>query len=571
MESPPAAGRSESGWPGAEGSRARGRLAASPRTSSSRFRLARVTIQNFRCIRDLSLELDETTVLIGENNTGKTAVLRAIERCLSRPRGPGGRVFDEYDYHLEDETALPEEANPISIELRFEESEPNALPAELREELEEVLVVLEDNRRQATLRVTSSYDRARSDSEAESAFLDAEGQPTNPMTGSLATALRRAVPVHFLPASRDVGSHFAVRGPFWRDFLSADDLDDTNRERFEREVAALNRKLIEAHPPLQEVRENLHRAREVIGFGRKEPVEVDALPPRASALLSQARVNLSSREGAKIPLDRQGEGTQSLAVLLLFDAYLRRRLGKEGGTAEPITVLEEPEAHLHPAASRLLMEVVQRFPGQKIVSTHSGDLIGGLDPRSVRRLSYRDSEVRAYRADFDTMTEKDERTFRRAIRRGRGDLLFSRCWLMYEGETEAVLFSGVAEALGLDLDSHGVATLQCSEVPAGSLFQIANRFGIPWYLVYDGDLGRRQYESPALANLDGAAAGDRLICPYSNIEQYLSENGFGDLYATGLRKVAAAEAAVERMIEGTVAVPDALRQIVEKAVALAEE
>lgn len=568
MESPPAAGRSESG--ALEGSRG-GRPAASPQTVSSRFRLASVTIRNFRCIRDLTLELDETTVLIGENNTGKTAVLRAIERCLSRPHGPDGRIFDEYDYHLESETASPEEADPILIELRFEESEPHAMPSRLREDLGPVLIVVEDERRQATLRVTSFYDSERSEFQTEFVFLDAEGRPDKPMTDALAVAVRRAIPVHFLPALREVGKHFATHGPFWRDFLSASDLDEADRKRFEEEMTDLNRKLIDSHPPLLEVRDNLHRAGEVIRYGKEEPVEVDALPTRAAALLSQARVNHSSREGAKIPLDRQGEGAQSLAVLLLFDAYLRRRLGKESGMGEPITMLEEPEAHLHPAATRLLMEVVQRFPGQKVVSTHSGDLIGGLDPRSLRRLAYRDGEVRAYRADFHSLAEKDERTFRRKIRRGRGDLLFSRCWLMYEGETEAVLFHGVAEALGLDLDGHGVATLQCSEVPAGSLFQIANRFGIPWYLVYDGDLGRRQYESPALANLDGAAAGDRLICPYSNIEQYLSESGFGDIYVAGLPKVAAAEAAVERMIGGAVAVPRELKKIVEKAVALAGE
>lgn len=571
MEPPPAASEPESSRLGAAGSHGGVRPAAPPQTALSRFRLASATIRNFRGIRDLTLELDETTVLIGENNTGKTAVLQAIERCLSRPERPDGRAFEEYDYRLESETASPEDADPILIELRFEESEPEALPPELRERLGEVLILQEDGRRQATLRVTSSYDSARTEFTTESVFLNSEGQPEQPMSGALEAAVRRAIPVHFLPALRDVSRHFATRGPFWRDFLSASDLGEKDRKRFEEEMTVLNRQLIDSHPSLQEVRENLHRAGEVIRFGKAEPVGVDALPTRASALLSQVRVNLSSREGAKIPLDRQGEGAQSLAVLLLFDAYLRRRLGEEAGTAEPITILEEPEAHLHPAASRLLMEVVQRFPGQKIVSTHSGDLIGGIDPRSVRRLVYREGEVRAYRADFDSLAEKDERTFRRAIRRGRGDLLFSRCWLLYEGETEAVVFHGVAEALGLDLDRHGVSTLQCSEVPAGALFRIANQFGIPWYLVYDGDLGRRQYESPALANLDGAAAGDRLLCPYPNIEQYLNDNGFGDLNTAGLGKVAAAEAAVELMVGGAVPVPEALKEIVEKAVALAEE
>lgn len=570
MEPPPVAAESESGPPGADGSRRGVRPAMPAQSAPSRFRLAHLTIRNFRGIRNLTLELDETTVLIGENNTGKTAVLQAIERCLSRPRQPAGRIFDEYDYHLEGVDASPEGADPILIELRFEEPEPEALPSELREDLGRILILREDDRRQATLRVTSRYDSVRSEFNTKSVFLDARGGSATPMTGGLAAAFRRVIQVHFLPALRDVGKHFGKRGPFWSDFLSAEDLDDADRQRFEKEVAVLNRQLIDSHPPLQEVRENLHRAAGVIGFGREEPVGVDALPTRASALLSQAQVNLSSRKGAKVPLDRQGEGARSLAVLLLFDAYLRRRLGKEGGTAAPITVLEEPEAHLHPAASRLLMEVVQRFPGQKVVSTHSGDLIGRLDPRSVRRLAYRDGEVQAYRADFDSMAEKDERTFRRAIRRGRGDLLFARCWLMYEGETEAVVFHGVAEVLGLDLDRHGVATLQCSEVSPGALFRIANQFGIPWYLVYDGDRGRRKYESPALENLDGATVGDRLLCPYPNIEQYLSENGFGDLYTGGRRKVAAAEAAVERMVSRAVPVPEVLKTIVEKAVALAE-
>lgn len=570
MEPSPAATEPESGPPGADDSRRGARHAAPPQSVSSRFRLAHLTIRNFRGIRDLTLELDETTVLIGENNTGKTAVLQAIERCLSRPRGTDGRVFDEYDYRLESETASPEAADPILIELRFAESEPEALPSELREKLGQVLVLRGDDRRQATLRVTSSYDPARSEAKTASVFLNADGRPEKPMIGALAAAVRRAVPVYFLPALRDAGKHFATRGPFWRDFLSAGDLDDADRERFEEEMEDLNRRIIDAHPPLREVRGNLDRAGSVIGFGMEDPVAVDALPVRASSLLAQARVSLSSRQGAKIPLHRQGEGAQSLAVLFLFDAFLRRRLKKEGGAAEPIIVLEEPEAHLHPAASRLIMEVVQRLPGQKIVSTHSGDLIGGIDSRSVRRLAYRDGEVRVYRTNFDSMDEKDVRTFRRKIRQGRGDLLFARCWLMYEGETEAVLFHGVAEALGLDLDRHGVATLQCSEVSPSALFRIANQFGIPWYLVYDGDRGRGKYETPALANLDGAAAEDRLLCPYPNIEEYLGENGFGDLYAGGRRKVAAAEAAVERMVGRAVPVPEVLKEIVEKAVALAE-
>lgn len=46
--------------------------------------LQQIDIVNFRGIRQLSLTLDETTVLIGENNTAKSTILDALQICLSR-------------------------------------------------------------------------------------------------------------------------------------------------------------------------------------------------------------------------------------------------------------------------------------------------------------------------------------------------------------------------------------------------------------------------------------------------------------------------------------------------------
>ena len=38
-------------------------------------RLTRIKIRNFRSIRNLDLDLGETTMFIGPNNVGKTAIL----------------------------------------------------------------------------------------------------------------------------------------------------------------------------------------------------------------------------------------------------------------------------------------------------------------------------------------------------------------------------------------------------------------------------------------------------------------------------------------------------------------
>ena len=75
-------------------------------------RITEVRIRNFRGIRSLDLELGRVTVLIGENNSGKTSVLDALKLCL-RDLGPRRRVvFDALDYHLSDSEATGRSRRP---------------------------------------------------------------------------------------------------------------------------------------------------------------------------------------------------------------------------------------------------------------------------------------------------------------------------------------------------------------------------------------------------------------------------------------------------------------------------
>ena len=45
-------------------------------------KLRKVTIKNFRCLVDVTVPIDDTTILIGENNSGKTALLEALRIAL---------------------------------------------------------------------------------------------------------------------------------------------------------------------------------------------------------------------------------------------------------------------------------------------------------------------------------------------------------------------------------------------------------------------------------------------------------------------------------------------------------
>jgi putative ATP-dependent endonuclease of OLD family len=53
-------------------------------------RITGMRIENFRSIKSVNLELGETTVFIGLNDAGKTAILDALRIALTRRWGQRG-------------------------------------------------------------------------------------------------------------------------------------------------------------------------------------------------------------------------------------------------------------------------------------------------------------------------------------------------------------------------------------------------------------------------------------------------------------------------------------------------
>jgi len=263
--------------------------------------------------------------------------------------------------------------------------------------------------------------------------------------------------------------------------------------------------------------------------------------------------------------------------------------------------LEEPEAHLHPNAVRALWKTIRDIDGQKLIATHSGDLLSEVDLTAIRRIYKSRGKVKVGAIAHGALDPRDQRKFDFLVRRTRGELFFARCWLLGEGETEAILFAGVAEVLGLDLEQAGV---RCVEYRLGDIdyfLDAANALGIAWHCLTDAD---------GQGTADAKKASDRIpdtpqrkgrhmsvLTGAASIEPYLAAHGFLDVYenvATRQKKAAlvkvnpgdpayagqiiqcipdkpsAAYAVVEAMrARGAASIPKALVGAVMKAVALA--
>ena len=495
-------------------------------------RVTTVGIRNFRGIRELDLDLGEITVLVGENNSGKTAVLDVLRICL-RDLGPRRRVvFEALDFHLADATADPASADPIQIEITFSEQTTGEWSDELvgRLNRDNVLQVDDDGRSHVMLRVTCAYDPESRDFDQQWFFLNLDRQPLTGVNERALTGLQREVSYYYLQALRDVRYHFGEKGPFWRPFLKDARLPPDQRAEIERKLREVNDLVVSSHDSFRQVHDGLHQVQDVVPLAAGDVVSIEAVPGRIFDMLAKAQINLGSVTGARIPLHRHGEGTQSLSVLMLFTAFL-----EAWPAGAPILALEEPEAHLHPSAVRALWGLVRNFTGQKLISTHSGDLLAETEVHQIRRLARTQDGIRAFRVPAGLLSDEETRKFNYHVRQARGELLFARCWLLVEGETEAWIYPAAARATDIDLHREGIRVVEYRQTAVGLLAKIANALGIAWYCVGDEDTatgGRQANQTKASLrdHLGDSDEADLMIFPYENTDIHLLENRYDEVY-----------------------------------------
>lgn len=510
-------------------------------------KLVRLDIQNFRGIKSLSVPLDDTTVLIGENNSGKSSILDALRACLSRSltRKTGG--FSEYDYHLATVDSQPADADPITITLYFKERKVDEWSDAVLQALDRAVQIdSTDSLYTLTLRVTSQFDVDAHNFVTDWNFLDGAG---NTMTGAknprLPNTLQRLAPVFYLAALRDAAQEFRPRSQFWGPFVRSAKIDDNIRKELEESLSQLNDKVMNAHTAFDDVKERLKATADFVPLGSGDPVHIQALPGKVFDLLSKTQVMLTSRTGTRLPLDRHGEGTQSLAVIFLFDAFVRSRLaGDFDADAEPILAMEEPEAHLHPSAIRSLAVLLQELSGQQLIATHSGDLLAGVPLSAIRRLARRNGVITLNRLRPDTLKpdEVDKVTYQ--IRSQRGHLLFARCWLLVEGQSEFRLIPELASIVTTPLDAHGVCCVEYSQFASPELIiRLADDLGIEWHLLADNDPEGEKYVASADTALNRRVEAERRvkaehITMYPDaghqLEHHLWHHGYDQIYVKAL-------------------------------------
>jgi putative ATP-dependent endonuclease of OLD family len=462
--------------------------------------LRAVTVEGFRGLHALHVDLSPLTVLLGESRVGKTTFLDALERCLGIARRADAPPFVDDDFVKDEAGAY----TPIEVTLHFAGEPADAVLRELTFPLkgEPSLVV---------------QVRATEPQAATWSVLGADGSVLlAPAPASVCARLRALHPVLHLDVDR-----YGNGAPL---LTGAEDTGD--------EINFMFRRLFGKRGRLTPA--ELSDGLELLRVAIKPDKEILAPKPRATARLREI-VDAPGRLRAfpdQVVESMHSAGSQSLALLLLVAFLLEVREGialEEGAT--PILLIEQPELRLHPTVASSLWGILELLPGQKVLTTNSPVLLSSVPLSALRRLTRHGQEVRVHRLLKKTLDFEDLRRIAFHLRLQQSVSLFSRAWLLVEGESEVWLLSELARTCGYVLAAEGVAVLTFAQCGLEPILRLAADLGIDWVVLTDGDEAGLRYAAIAERYAKGQPLDDHLVeLPAQDIEHFMWESGYADVY-----------------------------------------
>lgn len=441
-----------------------------------------VRVANFRSIVDAQIPLERgTTFLVGENNSGKSSILLAIATACGFHRPM------QDDLHRTSDSVVDEAT--IDLVLRSSGQEFSEVVAQRLDgnygnrpgggEWTAIRMILQPSQESAFLSWTRRY---LTWVEAERDWQESNLVPSRQVMELLSA--------HVVEASRDLSSDLARRTSNWGQVLAELGISESARKDLEERLGGLGSSLRQASPTLGALEEELLEMRGA--QSSIEHVEIRPLPERIEDLIHSVDVVIGGgNDGPSLPIRLQGSGSRSLAALRVYFALCKLRIGVDQGIRPHlVTLLEEPEAHLHPQAQAAVHHSIQSLQGQAVVATHSNVLVGEADLPAIRLI--RSAGEGTSVSTLSRETARKVAVFRRFISRPLGELFFARLVILVDGAAERATIPVLLDPLlDRDVGGLGVTLLDMqgqSQEWLRKVIEALEELGrIPWVAFVDND------------------------------------------------------------------------------------
>ncbi len=412
--------------------------------------ISELKLWNFRKYGKGVLKLEEphlivpfnsgTNVLIGENDSGKTAIIDAIKLVLKTHAYEWIRVVKEDFY---------ENSNQLRIEIIFKD-----LKGDEAKNFIEWLGWYKDEKgiSRPTLRLIFQVEQKnnRIFPYEVKAGMDDAGHPLN-------AEAREYLKSTYLKALRDADSELiAKKNSRLSQILQGHELfkkENGEKHKFEEWFSETNeniKKWFNDSSKGSKTKSNKEQIKDVVDKFLKAFINDDVgsylelSPPEIKAILEKISLGI--------------EGAQNLGLGTMNRLYMATELLhlKKDWNGLKLGLIEELEAHLHPQAQMKIIEALQKETDvQFILTTHSPNLASKVDINNL--IICNGNDVYPLRSEKTKLDEKDYKYLKRFLDVTKSNLFFAKGVIIVEGWSEEILIPAIANKLGYDLTKHEVS------------------------------------------------------------------------------------------------------------------
>lgn len=467
-------------------------------------RIKSLSIKNFKCLGPDKITVDfseNIIVLIGENNVGKSAVLKALKFFFDNTKKMPKEYF--FNHRISEEDA-------IEIILTFDELTDND-----KEHRSISGHILTENLLETwTLKKKYFYSE---DDESVCQYFAVVGDTETENPGGRQTNTDDLfyddkMQLVFVEAVKNISDEIKTGGRGSSTFQQVFNLLIENvlhtKPEYEALLSALEdyKNLLGGSSKITEITELEQNISKRLSRIISSKSLIKTLPPIDGDLLPVPKLTINDGREVDVEPEHQGHGLQRTIIFSLLEllAESKSPADKKIGPKNLI-LIEEPEIYMHPQMERkiadTLYEIASSGKAQVICTTHSPIFIriAEIHKALVRLIRKNDNSSKVTQKD-EIFSGEDKENKRKKLRMitnfdpAVNELFFAKRIVLVEGDTEIAVFREAAELLNY-FDSEDnkhkkrdTTFVNCRGKWTIPLFQeVMNHFGIDYVVIHDKD------------------------------------------------------------------------------------
>ncbi|SFF47472.1 Predicted ATP-dependent endonuclease of the OLD family, contains P-loop ATPase and TOPRIM domains [Thermoflexibacter ruber] len=439
--------------------------------------ISKLKIQNYRNFSSLELDLQPFTLIIGENNVGKTNLLNAIGLIFSQEITIFKKrllEIDDFNYDvvksLKEKVANTSISNLNEIELPIVKieaflkdftDEQAAIVADwcINRELTEAKVVYEFSPQVSFKKdewIKKQREKTKLDWQTIDFPIDAYEYT---IYGGDDTSNRcdmyflRMLKMEFLDALRDAKKELVANSDSRLLYKILNRKELSNYDKIKEILGSLTKELKEDNQNLKDIREDVNTLLDKVSLADANTInkiDFDFTSPETSEILKKLSLTYGSNP---ISVERNGLGRNNLLYISLLlsqiieDEKIKAEQKIRDFTAFRFIAIEEPEAHLHPNLQNHLAENIESIGKDKkhlqlILTSHSSHITSKLSLTNTLVLFKEENNIKSHYILNGLDTEKDKESINYLVKyldATKSTMFFSRKIILVEGIAEQLL------------------------------------------------------------------------------------------------------------------------------------